>query len=116
MAVGNIIRALVIKSSTLSTHTIIRISSFQSKVEGVTSFIRCLDNLTPRQLTTMRTQPLTLWLGLEIHTTPVEPLMRTVVVIAGNHIAKGHALAHTIDLCIVFLALGIGLCIFGLIV
>jgi len=59
----------------------------------------------------MRTQPFTLWLSFEIHTTPMEPLMRTVVVIAGNHIAKGHALAHTIDLGVVFLALSIWFCI-----
>jgi hypothetical protein len=45
----------------------------------------------------MRTQPFTLRLSLKIHTTPMEPLMRTVIVLACNSIAKGNALAHTIN-------------------
>lgn len=64
----------------------------------------------------MRTQLFTPRLSLKIHTTPMEPLMRTVVVITGNHIAKGNALAHTIDLGIVFITLGIWLCIFVFVV
>ena len=64
----------------------IHIAITQLSVE--TSLVRRLDNLVTRKLATMRTQPFTFWLCFEIDTTPVKPLVWTVIVIAGDHIAK----------------------------
>ena len=49
------------------------------------------------QLPTLWTQPLSRWLVLKPHTSPMEPLILAVVVVAANHISERNFLTETIQ-------------------
>jgi hypothetical protein len=58
--------------------------------------LTCYFDLRRRMIPAMWTKPVSQWLLLDTYTVPVEPLIRTIVVVARYHIAEVDALAYAV--------------------
>lgn len=66
-----------------------------------------LDNLIARQVSAMRTQPVTLRFCFKSHAAPMKPLVRTLLVVAGHHVPVRDLLTDAVDLVAFGILLGL---------